>query len=202
MIEVDWRSCDSMSLLPEEEAMEEWVKKHCEMLGRDLLILEIGSFHGKSASLLAQFGQVMTIDLFSNVDDGLGSYQEIGQQHYIPFIQNIVRLGLIERVNAVTTTSKFLDCLPNINFDIVYIDACHRYEEVRDDINRSIRHLGEDGLMMFDDYKRPKLGPEWGTIDPWEGVARAVDELLATEGFEIKEKFEGKVCLRRARGSS
>lgn len=199
MINLPWKDIPGCAISPlsEEEHMEQWVKAKHEEEQKDLYVLEIGSYHGRSTTMLAQFGEVIAIDLHANVDVGLRDYQNIGQHHYQAFIQNMIRLELIERVHIVTSTSKCLERMPFMNFDIIYIDASHIYEDVKLDIERSNRHLSSKGLMMFDDYKRPGFGPNYGTNDPWEGVARAVDEFIGEGKFEIQEHFEGKVCLAR-----
>jgi predicted O-methyltransferase YrrM len=205
MIVLDWRSCFSMAEEPEQVKLEEWVSAHAATKGRELLILEIGSFQGQSTALLAQGGTVYAIDLWGNVDVGLQSYDTIGQQHFEAFIQNMIRLQLIERVYPIVSTSKFLDTLPLMNFDIAYIDGGHAYEDVKQDIEKARRHIASDGLLAFDDYKRPGFGyppfnpdhPHHGPNDPWGGVARATDELIAEGEFVIKEHYLGKICLCR-----
>jgi predicted O-methyltransferase YrrM len=205
MKEIDWRSCQSMAEEPEQIKLEEWIRDHATTMMRDLFILEIGSYHGQSTAILAQFGRVFAVDLWGNVDNGLGCYNDIGQHHFTSFIQNMIRLKLIEEVIPIASTSKFLDFMPFMNFDIIFIDASHQYDDVKLDINRSMRHLSSDGLFIFDDYKRPGWGyppydpnhPYHGPTDPWVGVAKAIDELLEHNIFEIKEHFKGKLCLRR-----
>ena len=205
MREIDWKSCESMAEIPEQERLEYWAQQHCESLGRELRILEIGAFKGQSTSIFAQFGDVLTIDLHGNVDQGLRNYDQIGKHHYEAFIDNMVRLQLIERVHLITSTSKALDVFPAMNFDVIYVDAGHAFEDVKLDIERSKRHLRQGGLFIFDDYARPGFGyppfdpehPHHGPRDPWSGVKRAVDELISEGDHETVEHYLGKICLRR-----
>ena len=203
MIKIDWRSCDSMAEIPEQEQMEYWVDWLASYHDRDLCILEVGSFHGQSTALLAQFGKVTTIDLWSNVDDCLADYEGIGIRHWEAFIQNMTRLKLVpERVIPVVSTS---DAVSNMGFfDVIFIDANHNYEAVKKDVLNTHQHLLHGGLLIFDDYKRPGFGypPLDGEFqqqmtDPWIGVQRAVDELLELGGYKIVEHFRGKICLRK-----
>lgn len=198
MIIIDWRSISSMTPESEQMKLEEWVRDHWEKIDRPIFwSLEIGTYHGQSAAVLAQFGEVWAVDLWGNVDVGLRNYDQVGKHHFAAFNENMIRLELIERVFPICSTSKALCVFEACTMDIIHIDAGHQYEDVKQDIEESIRLLDNRGLMIFDDYKRPGFGPEWGTNDPWEGVARAVDELLATGKFVIYEHFEGKVALRR-----
>jgi predicted O-methyltransferase YrrM len=205
MIAIDWRSCESMAEEHEQIRAEHWVRTYFEELGRELKILEIGSFKGQSTAMLAQFGQVLAVDLWGNVDFGPKYYDEIGTHHYLSFIGNMTRLKLIDRVFPITSTSSVLEFLPNMALDVVFIDAGHFYEDVKKDIEMSLPHVGSKSLMIFDDYMRPGFGyppfdpnhPHHGPVDPWIGVKQAVDELLTKGDFEIVEHYYGKICLRR-----
>lgn len=205
MIRVDWKTCESMSDLPELEKLESWCQDLYESLQRDLNILEIGSYKGKTTALMAQFGTVLAVDLWGNVDDGIGCYVDIGQHHFVPFIQSMIRLKLIERVHPIVSTSKVLETLPNLNLDFAFIDASHQYEEVKKDIFRTEPHMSDKGLISLHDYCRPGWGfppydpdhPHHGPHDPWAGVHRAVDEFCETSQWKIKEHFLGIVLLER-----
>jgi hypothetical protein len=56
-------------------------------------------------------------------------------------------------------------------FDLIYIDASHIYEDVRDDISCWYPKLRSGGWMLFHDYDN--------------GVKRAVDELVNSRGLSI-----------------
>ena len=202
---LDWQSLHSMGEIPEFEKLEEWCDNCSKSYG--YRALEIGSFHGKSTALIAQyFNPVYAIDLWSNVDDGMKSYQDIGQQHFISFIKNMVKLEVIDHVIPIVGTSSVLDTMPFLNIDFIYIDASHYYEDVKKDIRCAVRHLSGSGVLAGDDYKRPGWGyppydpnhPHHGPNDPWSGVARAFDEFLAENSeFKIKEHYLGKVLISK-----
>ena len=204
--ELEWQSLHSMGEMPEFEKLEEWASS-CRDSG-GLRALEIGSFHGKSTALIAQyFNPVYAIDLWSNVDDGMKSYKDIGQQHFISFIKNMVELELIDHVIPLVGTSSLLETMPFLNIDFIYIDASHYYEDVKKDIRCAVRHLSKSGVLVGDDYKRPGWGyppydpnhPHHGPHDPWSGVAKAFDEFLAenSDGFQLKDHYLGKVLICR-----
>jgi predicted O-methyltransferase YrrM len=191
-----------MGEIPEFNKLDSWAKICYDNGGTRAL--EIGSFHGKSTALLAQyFEPVYAVDLWGNVDDGVKSYSDIGQHHFISFIKNMIQLKLIDRVIPVVGTSTVLNLFPCLDVDFIYIDGSHKYEDVKQDLILSSRHLSDIGVMAMDDYKRPGWGyppydpnhPHHGPNDPWSGVARAVDEFLVEYNFEIKEHNLGKVLI-------
>lgn len=204
--ELDWQSIFSMGEIPEFIKLEEWCDT-CKSNG-GTRALEIGSFQGKSTTIIAQyFDVVYAVDLWGNVDNGLGSYTDIGQHHFLSFIKNMTNLKLIDQVIPIVGTSQGLETLPNLNVDFIYIDASHYYEDVKKDINCAVKHLSRTGVLAGDDYKRPGWGyppydpnhPHHGPNDPWSGVAKAFDEFLAQNpaGFQIKEHFLGKILISR-----
>lgn len=197
---IDWRSCESMSDLPELEKLESWCSEKRDSMGRDLISLEIGSYKGKTTAIMAQFGAVYAVDLWGNVDDGIGCYADIGQHHFVAFIQAMIRLKLIERVHPIVSTSVVLESLPNLSLDFAFVDASHHYEDVKKDLWRVEPHISEGGLIACHDYKRDSWGYgdcSRSQTDPWGGVARAVDEFCETCQWKIKEHFLGIVLLER-----
>ena len=60
---------------------------------------------------------------------------------------------------------------PDSFFDIVYIDASHDYESVKEDILTWLPKVKQGGIICGDDY-----------VHGWPGVVKAVDEV-----------FDGKV---------
>lgn len=208
MRQIDWQSCFSMSDMPELEKLEEWTRSLHEQRGRELRILEIGSFQGKSTALLAQCGPVIAIDLWANVDDGLASKDgPASHDHFKAFVDNMRRLGLVEHVHPIISTSKILNILPPLNLDLAFVDASHSYVEAKKDITRTMLHVQVGGLMVVHDVKRPGFGyppfdpnhPHHGPCDPWGGVARSVDELLETGSYRVYEHFLGIMAIERVR---
>lgn len=206
MITLDWRSCKSVSDTTEQLALERWVKEKSDKEQDELLILEIGSYHGESTAILAQFGTVISIDLHGHPQDGFAHYEDIGQVSFQPFAQNMIRLGVMaRRVHSVVSGSEFLDLWPKANFDVVFVDACHTYHAVIKDLVRVEYHLDINGILICDDYRRPPMGStEWNPeemrkvgLEPWEGAVQAIDEFRESYGFEIVDHVRGKVLLRR-----
>ena len=70
-------------------------------------------------------------------------------------------------------SSQVLSTFEDNSFDIIYIDAGHGYESVKEDIKQAVKKVCPGGLLVFNDYTY---------ISPTErmdyGVYRAVNELL------------------------
>lgn len=61
------------------------------------------------------------------------------------------------------------------NLDFVYIDACHQYESVIEDIRTWLPKVRKGGLLAGHDF-----------CDVWPGVARAVIDSVSTYGFKLE----------------
>jgi len=69
---------------------------------------------------------------------------------------------------------------PDDFFDFIYIDACHLYECVRDDLKMFLPKLKKNGLMCGHDYMDFRgfaIGSDFG-------VVRAVDEFVVDNDFK------------------
>lgn len=78
---------------------------------------------------------------------------------------------LIRKANSVDAALEFADG----SMDIVFIDAVHTYDAVKEDVAAWFPKVRSGGWMAGHDYGH----------EAFPGVARAVDELF--EGVEIKE---------------
>lgn len=131
-------------------------------------ICEMGSWKGRSTHALLSGcrGQITAIDTFKGSKDPLDWSHEPGktQDIYAQFQKNVGHFK-----NLTTYTGESLEISKRFSdksFDMVFIDAGHTYEEVRDDI-RAWKNKAKI-LLCGHDY-----------VDtPWMGVWRAVDEEL------------------------
>lgn len=208
MKKMNWQECFSMNDIPEISWLETQAETLYNERKRDLNILEIGSYHGQSTVCLSQFGTVLSIDLFADLDDGLLHYENIGQGHFVDFIKNVIRFKLIDRILPMISTSSALNEMPNMEFDLIFIDACHTYTGTKIDLNNSVRHLLDDGYLICHDYRRSGYArPPYSKDhphhtfdprkDPWWQVAKAVDEFIGLGEFGISEHYCGIVKLQR-----
>lgn len=87
--------------------------------------------------------------------------------------------------------------LPINDFDLVYIDAGHDYENVKRDANLAASKLKASGVLVFNDYIMYDH-----SLKESYGVVAAVNELLATDewvviGFALQKDMFCDIALRR-----
>ena len=129
--------------------------------------VEIGTYRGRSAAYLGvevhnsgKRIKVDTIDNYSTSKDSsahsTGAYPET--------IRNLKPLAHIVNPINITSTEAAKNYKDH-SLELVYIDASHDYDSVRDDIRAWLPKVKKGGIISGDDYG-------------WEGVQRAVNELV------------------------
>lgn len=132
-------------------------------------MLEIGSHMGESTMMFAAshlFYEIHCIDPFEgheqfNVDNNY-DWNFVEEQFKINtrFFNNIN----LHKNYSYNIVDKFSDEY----FDFIYIDASHRYEDVKRDIESYLPKLKKDGIISGHDYHEER----------WPGVTNAVNEIL------------------------
>lgn len=157
--------------------------KSCvERFGDNSIFVEVGSWKGKSSAFLAVeiINSNKDIKLYC-VDTWKGSPEHkndnfiINDTLYDLFLDNIKDLTSVitpVRNNSVDA-SKIFD---NESLDMVFIDACHEYEYVKQDIQIWYPKVKKGGIIAGHDYHLP-----------WNGVVRAVDEFFINKKIEKSE---------------
>lgn len=194
---VNWESLSSGT--PKNEL--ERLQYYCDGISDPSLAIEIGSYQGASAALLAEyFPTVICIDPWGH-EEPLSSEERIasfvhspGTNEYFPiYMANMERLGLWnERVIPIVGTSKALSKLPYLGADLCFVDDGHVLSCCRADIKECLRHLKPNGTLVCHDYKRGEF-----EVDPYIGVAQAVDEAIEIYDLEIMDHFAGICALVR-----
>jgi hypothetical protein len=118
-------------------------------------VVEIGSFRGRSAIVLARAGaQVIAIDPHAGNDRGPqeihGSVDE-GQADHEAFVANLRRAGVEDAVRHVRQPSQ--DALGAVDgpIDLLYVDGAHRLGPATDDIRRWGARVRPGGRMLVHD---------------------------------------------------
>ncbi len=57
---------------------------------------------------------------------------------------------------TVCRSDKFWEENTTAFFDLIYVDASHRYVDVKNDVYEAIKYLNPRGLLMLDDFKHKK----------------------------------------------
>lgn len=175
---LDWRSVAGFCNPGELEEFEEL----CKLLERDnknLMFAEVGSYMGKSTTLLAQFGKVVAIDLGGDLLQGESKPAEIGQNNFPQLLLNLTNLKLLPHtVTPICSTSDCFALFPNESFDLIYIDADHSYAACLADLVNAYPKLKKGGIFAVHDM-------HWGGKSPDEtyNVHEAVTDFINMIGL-------------------
>jgi len=151
--------------------------------------VEVGAWKGRSSSYMGI--EILNSDKdikFDVVDTWLGSEEHAHKKDlsiikntlYEDFLENIQ--PCISVINPIRTTSIEASKLYEDNsLDFVFIDASHKYNDVKEDIKSWLTKVRKGGILAGDDII-------------WSGVERAVKESLpeyqtAREFFKVKHKM-------------
>jgi len=135
-----------------------------------LSICEVGVYEGRCTAMwnVQLINEGFQYDYYA-IDNFEGSSEhkrdnqipiyETAQSNLLPIINKI---NLIKS-NSTSAANKFKD----ETLDIVYIDASHEYEFVKEDILTWLPKIKNGGFLCGDDYH-----------EAWQGVVKAVDEIF------------------------
>jgi hypothetical protein len=159
-----------------------------EYSGPEVTIIEVGSWKGASAIEICNFFlNKNIIPTIFCVDTFTGSTFHREHDEFFPmlnckngfptlyqqFLSNIINSGLQEYVIPIPHSShdaaRYLQKL-NISCDFCFVDACHEFDEVSDDIKSYWPLIKNGGTLFGDDYDINKLH--------WPGVFGAVDKFV------------------------
>lgn len=130
--------------------------------GKDYM--EVGSFKGLSAWCVAHVAShVLCIDTFKA--DDAGQNQQSGYTTLAEFDRVTAEFPNVTRL-PFSSEWAHEHIGPNAAWDVVFIDAMHTYEGVRDDIARWWPHVKPGGVLCLHDYGH----------DAFPGVKQAADE--------------------------
>lgn len=122
------------------------------------LVVEIGSFRGRSAivmaSALADGAQLVAIDPHAGGDRGPQEIEpeaERGEADNRAFRANLQSAGVEARVEHVRQMSSDAHAAVDRAIDVLYVDGAHRYGPARDDIVRWGSRVRDGGTMLVHD---------------------------------------------------
>jgi predicted O-methyltransferase YrrM len=160
-------------------------------------IVEIGSFRGRSAIVLARASggaaEVVAIDPHAGNDRGpqeiVGSADE-GEADNVAFRANLERAGVASRIRHVRMPSQgALDAVDG-TIDLLYVDGAHRFGPASDDIARWGARVRPGGTMLIHD--------SFSSV----GVTLALMRLLFAGGSFVYVGRERSLAEYRRVGSS
>ena len=143
-------------------------------------IVEIGSFLGRSTKCLAQNtkGTVTAVDTWLGDSDTKASGQGISDTLPEGYLYDEFLKNMEDQENVIPMKMTSLEAAAQCakegkKFDMIFIDARHRYEDVKADILAWRPLLSPGGMLCGHDYDK-RLKDE----AIWKEVIQAVDELV------------------------
>ena len=152
----------------------ECINKICDLVQPNSILAEVGVLSGECTILFNnsnKFEKIYCIDPWENGYDINDPTSNINM-HQIEcnFDENIKNFSNIEKIKLTSISACKL--LQDIKLDIVYIDACHTYEAVKEDILNWIKLIKPGGIISGHDFGRHA---DWCYFP---GVEKAVLETL------------------------
>ena len=153
----------------------------------DGVIVELGSYKGKSAICLAQAGRrLYCVDSFegepenpyADPDHRAGCYREALEAN----LKRYVPTARVTTIQNNTAACGFTYAGDPVN--LLFVDAAHDEASVRADVEAWLPHIAPDGVLAFHD-------------SDFEGVAAVIDDLLG-DGWEITHAQGSLAAMKRS----
>ena len=152
-------------------------------LARNGVVLEIGSYYGRSTIALASTAVVHSLDPHTGGPPG--------SRDTLPeFVSNLERYGVRERVVVhIGRSEQVCPLFRHDAFDLVFVDAIHERPHVDRDIALATSCLKRGGVLALHDYgvegARDHLG-NWHVFDLTEAVDEFVRSSPGTRMRQVK----------------
>lgn len=148
-------------------------------------IMEIGTYHGKSAAVLGQFlrpeEQFYACDTFTGYNDIESNFRTSFEAFFATMTG---RNAIVRQMISTDLTPELLD---NKKFRIWHIDGLHSFEDTLADLELGAKMIGEHGVIIADDFLN----------QDWLGVGQAVNEFLRTFDFCLVAQGSNKTFIVR-----
>lgn len=134
-------------------------------------VLEVGSFKGLSAWAMAITARsVHCVDTFKA--NSAGQHQMNDFTTYQAFLSAVRRFS---NVSHTVGTSEQASSIITSDYDMVFLDAMHTHDHVREDLDRWLPRIRPGGILACHDYGH----------DHFPGVKHAVDERFGPQSNVI-----------------
>lgn len=129
----------------------------------NLVVAEIGTYVGATTVVAATLvkkrkGKYIAIDWFKGSDDTIGPHKKdtLDKQSILDiFKDNIKKAGVDDIVETFNMTSlEAAKVIPDNSLDICFIDADHKYENIKADILAYLPKLKPGGILCGHDFEK------------------------------------------------
>ena len=158
-------------------------------------IEEIGSWLGKSTVFLgkgceiSKNGRVNAVDTFEG-NPGKTSYQSplgVNETIYSKFLSNVRKLNMGRYVKPYKMESQEAFKKLKGTYRIVFIDGCHDYKAVKEDLGIWRNKVKKNGLLLMHDYN-----------ENFPGVVRAIkEEIINNKSFKSLFSIDSLFVARK-----
>lgn len=140
-------------------------------------MIEIGSYVGESTAIFANyFKKVISIDPFINdydVNDLVCEHADFDIV-YQQFLSNMSKFNNIQHIRKLSSEAVSSFALESVDF--VYIDGCHTYDQVKEDIINYLPVVKKGGFIGGHDY-----------TGNWPQVVKAVNDVLVKVDYTFAD---------------
>jgi predicted O-methyltransferase YrrM len=164
--------------------IEGWLsEKEGQFLARickDKVVLEIGSYKGKSTNYIAAVAKkIYCIDLFMADKSGLVTQRD-EHKTLNTFLDNIKKFKNVYPM--IGNSAEIADIIANTSVDVLFIDGDHMYDGVKSDYDKYVFKVKPTGCIAFHDYIH---SPD---------VRRLVDEVYGKPDLLVDSIAYVKMC--------
>lgn len=164
-----WPLLEKIEVVQVHEPEIEALYKHCFDFDKPLIV-EIGSAHGASSTILAEAakelgGHLICIDSFPEVYYDETKFGDYARQAFKKNMKEYLDTNVAEFWDM--TSDQAIEVIQDRPIDLLFIDADHEYPQVKKDIENYLPLVKSGGIVGFHDYYNVKFG-----------VKTAVDELV------------------------
>jgi hypothetical protein len=136
----------------------------------EIVMVEIGSYAGESTSIFMSTGKIKQL---TAVDPWQNGYDDRDAASYAIDMSKVEKM-FDARVSPFDNVKKFkmtgdeaVKRFEDASLDLVYIDGCHTYEAVKNDIQKWLPKIKESGFIA---------GHDWG----FKAIKKAIEEELGS----------------------
>jgi len=122
-------------------------------LARNQLVLEIGSWLGRSTVAMAQVAlHVVSVDHHRGSPEHEGDERLRAGKTLVQFISNLEEWKVRSKVSVCVLDSHFLRLFRSAQFDGVFVDGAHDFGSATRDGTEALRLVRTGGWVAFHDY--------------------------------------------------